>query len=539
MADTKPAPTARPNRRQGILAALLVLAVALGLRLIGIGHGAPDLVYHPDVAKQTFVARRVFLGELSLAAAYPSNVGMALYPYGTAVITGRLLRAIAPLMGNPDLASVHRWYWAFWMRFLSTALFVAPALVVLATLRRRLGTPAALAISLLLVAEPVCSQISHYGMNDAPLLGMLMLAWVFALQMPDEPRAFPVHSLLCGLSLGLGFGIKYQALLGLAFPACTWAFFLPSRRLRWCLLSVAAVVVGAVAGALLVTPLLLQSPSFFFGRFGEFMEWQSNVTGLDMSTADRIHQNLPATIRMSTPAGHLVLCVGVAIACVRTLRGRLSVQWRAALAGPLLLCGALLAAVVGARDIARANDLAPVYLFAILASGIALSAGHPDGTPLPRRSLRAAAAVAVLLLCVFGANALLDSLALARPDTRRRAQQWCARNIPAGSVVLREDYTLPVQVTGVRDSLQRLLTTPRARNSLASGSYHFVITSSLAHSRFFDRSSPYRDSDAQEVYRGVARTHEQVARFTDRALPFAHPIVTIYRRPETPPSDTP
>ena len=80
---------------------IVPLAMALALRLTGIQHGRPDMVYHPDVAKQTLVARSIYRGRLDLRRLYADDFKLTLYPYGTAVILGNTFRAYSAAITMP------------------------------------------------------------------------------------------------------------------------------------------------------------------------------------------------------------------------------------------------------------------------------------------------------------------------------------------------------------------------------------------------------------------------------------------------------
>ena len=96
---------------------------------MGIRHGAPHAIFHPDVPKQVLVARAVYKGHVDSRRLYHDDIRFTLYPYGTAAILGNALRAYSAVTGR-DLDRVHRWQWALRLRYLAVALFLAASSAV-------------------------------------------------------------------------------------------------------------------------------------------------------------------------------------------------------------------------------------------------------------------------------------------------------------------------------------------------------------------------------------------------------------------------
>ena len=67
----------------GFIAIPIILGLAI--QLIGIQHGHPDKVYHPNVAKQTQVAIVLFSeGTVNLRNLYKDNIRFTMYPISIA-----------------------------------------------------------------------------------------------------------------------------------------------------------------------------------------------------------------------------------------------------------------------------------------------------------------------------------------------------------------------------------------------------------------------------------------------------------------------
>lgn len=199
------------------MAILIPVLLGVGLRVTGSKHGAPDLIYHPDVFKQALVARAVFAGDPDLRRLHRDEKELTLYPYGVAVLTGWVVKGLSWIAGSGFSPDEPLWNWDLRMRYVSASMYLVASVVVLISLRRRMTALGLFFLGGLLLTEPLNAQYSHYAMNDVPLAAVFLLAWLTADKMTGEGR-WPVWSFFTGLLLGLGFGIKYQALIGMIFP---------------------------------------------------------------------------------------------------------------------------------------------------------------------------------------------------------------------------------------------------------------------------------------------------------------------------------
>ena len=180
-------PKARTMRNTKLLI-LIPLIAAASIRLIGIRHGEPDKVYHPDVAKQTQIAMALYDSEpLTLRQRYGDNIRFTLYPYGTAIILARASQGIARLTGDDTFGTVHRWRWALRMRYMSVAFFLVSLSFILLVLHRHLGPLATLATGLLLACEP--PQLSLQSLRHERCSPRRTVIHRLGVQLPDDPRA--------------------------------------------------------------------------------------------------------------------------------------------------------------------------------------------------------------------------------------------------------------------------------------------------------------------------------------------------------------
>lgn len=513
----------------GLVAAGLVLALGLLVRLIGLDHGRPNWIFHPDVPKQTYVARAVALGDCDLRALHRENREVTLYPFGTAWLAGRLVRAAAPALGGLEAVRAWPyWRWALVMRYEVVALHLAALAMVMGLLWRAWGPAASLGAGLVLALEPVNAQFSHYAMNDVPLAALLLMAWLGALRMAATAgRAGLLWSAFTGLVLGFGFGVKYQMVLGGLFPMVAWGVL--ARRGGWRRVWPSLAVLGltGVMGVVVFSPMLRQDPVYFVTGLPGFMKWQANILGESASTAVKFTRNLGGVARAlaqgCTPLLALLAAGGAVRAFRRRDAGAPAARLRAGLAAGF--AALLLLLVMASRDFIRVNDLLPVLAFLAVLTG-ELFAG--PSTSLQRPFAGVAAAALMFCAAGFGVTAFADAVALTRPDTRVRAMEWCRTHLPPRAVVVSERYVLPMDRPDLVHRPFRFLVSPEVRPLLESGQPLYLLASSLAHRRFSEPFSGYTDAARARFYADLERHRPVQARFEDRPLYFAHPAVTVY-----------
>lgn len=503
-----------------------LLLAGLAVRLIGIRHGEADrMVYHPDVAKQTVVAYNAYQGKFNIRRFFKDDFRNTLYPYGSAILLGRSARALSRISGNPPLHRRHRYYWALWSRYQSVAYILLGTAVLLGALRRHLGSRVTALAGVLLLFEPIQVQLSHYGMNDVPLLAFLYLSLVAAWSMPGEKK-FPIFSLLAGLAAGVAFAVKYQGLLALIFPGVFWLYLLRENGPRRALLSLLAVAAGFLAGSLPLSPLLTRDPGYFFATFPTFMQWQAHIMGEAIPLSVKLRTNLHSLAVISLRQGHVLLWLGGIWAGVAAFRRRKEVRFAAPVCALLLFCGILLAAMLFSRDLDRENDLMPVFALLIVASAFPAAGVLAQAHPPWRRLLLLIPAFGLGI--VFISTALLDSLALHRLDTRMRARHWCDAHLPPQAVVLTEMYVLPPTRADLTCFKAKYLSDPLSQQAIHDNLAQILITSSLASRRYADRGSPFYDPAVRKTYQTMLNHSRLLASFRDRPLLYAHPDIAVY-----------
>lgn len=507
---------------------ILLLPLILGsiLRNIGIDHGRPDMVYHPDVAKQTMVAIRTCNNNVTAHRIFKDDFKRTLYPYGTAIIMAKTMSTVSSIRGNNDLIKVHRWNWALYMRYLASAMFMLSALFAIWFLWRRTGTIPALLAGILLVTEPINTQYSHYAMNDVPLAAILIIVWIFSALMENERKYAPIFSLLCGFTLGIAFNIKYQAVIGGIFPLVSWLLLTKNKSWKWLLISLASVGIGGIVGLLWTNPLLRTEPAYFFQTLPEFMHWQANIMEEEISLRTKLIRNTALLIQQLSATGVFLVITGPIWAVYAIIKKKIADHNKIATISATAFCTIMTLLFIVSRDFFRENDLIPILAFCILLTAFLMAKIPHTQIKLTKTTIPALTFYISIFVTIsaFITTSTLDSLALDRTDTRLLASQWCHENIPRDSTVVRERYTLGINKEGVKESRSRYI-------GKDYNKFDFVITSSKAYKRFYEKHSPYYNEDAQKIYNNINANWKKTKVFKDRELYFAHPTITIFEKP--------
>ena len=517
------------NLKYAIPLLLLPLLIGSALRLIGIDHGRPDMVYHPDVAKQTMVAIRTCNNNIKPHRSFTADFRRTLYPYGTAIIMAKTMKTISRILGNNDLLNVHRWNWALYMRYLASSTFMLSALFAIWFLWRSAGIIPSLLAGLLLVTEPINTQYSHYAMNDVPLTAVLIIAWIFSALMEKEKTYIPIFSLLCGFTLGIAFNIKYQAVLGGIFPLVAWILLTKKKSWRWLLASLATVGIGGIIGLLWTNPLLRAEPGYFFQTLPEFMHWQSNILKKEIPFQTKLTNNIVYLFQYLSTTGIFLILIGPIWAIYALITKKISNKDKVPIISATAFVIIITLILVVSRDFLfmRENDLIPILSFCILLTAFCMAKIIPEKITLTKKNIPALAiyVCVVVTISAFTITSLLDSRALGRTDTRLLASQWCHDNIQAGKTVMRERYTLGMNKEGVKEHRSRYIGTNYKNVDV-------VITSSKAYRRFYEKHSPYYNEPAQQPYNDINKNWKKTKLFQDRELYFAHPTITVFEKPE-------
>ena len=258
-----PSTEGKPSRRREWIAIGAVTAIALVLRLAGIGWGLPNsehyFSYHPD---------EIFLLLPSFGFAQ-GDWNPHFFNYGTlyiylvgipAVIFGLVPTALFP-QGLAPLYLTGR---------LVTAMLGTASVPLLYLALKRENKSLAWGSAFLLTICPLHVINSHYATVDVPATFFLVLAFLFALR--GAERAGPRWAVLTGLAVGFAAATKYNA--GLFLIPALLAPALAKRSsagIAWWL----GVLLAAAAGFLVCNP-WIGTPEF---RRGFLFEWRHAQAG--------------------------------------------------------------------------------------------------------------------------------------------------------------------------------------------------------------------------------------------------------------------
>lgn len=505
-----------------------ILIIGALVRVVGIKHGEPNMLFHPDVSKIVWVETLAYEGNTESIEGDGGDFRFKAYPYGHAIITGTILRYFDRLTGydRPDIrweTPETRWYWAYLIRSFSAASYLLAVIALMLVCRRFLSYAGLAILGLLLVLEPYNSQYSHYGMNDVTMTAFLMFTWACIPGMMRKGWQAVIWSAVAGICLGEAFGVKYQAILGGIIVLPIFIIDLTNRDWRMLLLKCCAFGVTLLVGAWLTCP-LLHTPVAFWHLFIPFMEWQSEIVQRDTSWLTGLGYNLILSIRMLGKSGHLILIAGGIWGGITLYRKSQIVALRQFIMSGLIFCGLMLIILMGFRTLPRSNDMLPLFPF--LSGMLALFLGNKVvfSSMQWRRYIWASAG---LLVVWFGISTTLDSIALSKPDSRELALQWCLDNVQPGQKIYREHYTLALNKDGVNEQLMAFATRGTQKGRILENNFDYTMLSSLAHERFFDPLSPYYSKKNTEYYNYLFKEYPVLAEFKERRLFFGNPHIRI------------
>lgn len=485
------------------LAAILTLALAL--RLSGLGWGLP-WAFHPDEIFYVDQALDILkFGDLD--PKYFKNPSLLTY-----LIAGELLvtRALGPLAGPlaPGAAGS-----TYLLARLNGALFGTATVALLVPLGALLfSRRAGLLAGLLLAVAFIHVRDSHYGVNDVPGTFLLTLSlYAAARALGGAERRW---LLLAGLAGGLATSTKYN--MGFFFVPILAVGLLRWRRTkagRTGLLLTLVLAGGAgAAGYLAGTPFTL----FDFPRF-----WADFQVQYGYGNQRWLGQPLaPVPLLYLTSLlqgfGALPLAAGL-IGLAQALR-------RQRAAAILLLAFPL----VYLAFLVPKQLFFPRFVIPLLPNLCLLAA---YGLPAVGARLKTRAALGLLVGLTVAqplALSLVHNRLLFQADTRVLANEWIQANLPRGSRLKIEDYSLRDLSTQARTytpntadlKIERFEGSPEAEQAryFAERNVQYVVTSSFTYERYLlDPPLPgQQESGAryQRLHRSLEQRTELVARFS-------------------------
>ncbi|MCH7903936.1 MAG: glycosyltransferase family 39 protein [Armatimonadetes bacterium] len=258
------------SKRTTLLIGLGVFAVALALRLVGIGWGAPNDIrnhsLHPDEQVITLYSQQIDPTRLDFTPGF--------YNYGTLYLTsvriaGDLALTYGGEIAGEGPAAVNAAFARIQMagRVISAIAGAATAWFVFLILAGRVNLLGAILGSLAMAFAPGHVMHSRFQTPDVFATFLLVVSLYFALRLLPvqeeesiQSRLFVRYGVLAGVFAGLSAGAKYTGILALIALAVACA--LSTDKVRWKTLALGA---GAALVTFVVTTpgVLLESQRFF------------------------------------------------------------------------------------------------------------------------------------------------------------------------------------------------------------------------------------------------------------------------------------
>jgi hypothetical protein len=416
------------------LAAILVLAAAL--RVYGLGHGLP-FVYNPD--EVNIMAR-------ALSIARDPNPHYFLYPnlffFALFGVMGGLF-VVGRLVGRyPSLGAFQARFFEdptdFYLVGRAVGVVAALLTIVLTyhLASRHFGRGVARAAALFLAVAYVNVRDSHYLKHDVPTALLVVLALI-AFDRIRERSDLRTY-LISGLAMGVAFATHYYTIF--LAPAFVLYHFTVSGA-RQLGKVVAAGAVAAVTFILLSPFVVIDLPV----AIDHMIANREVVVDRSLSSGSFLLPSLPAYLRFLAEQGlgYPLLALVVAGGVLMARRNfRALVLWGGF---PLLFFVFITYTFFAGR-----------YLNPILPS-LAVAGGLAIGTLQERLGTTAAAIVAGIACLQPIYNDFQVDRLFAGKDTRTLAREWVVENVPDGTPIALQSYSVPLpqSASSVQESLAR------------------------------------------------------------------------------------
>ena len=489
-------PITIPSSPRGVLFALLacIVMLALGIRLYGIGFGAP-FVYHPDEPSIAGNAiRMVATGDLH--PHYFKKPSLLIYINAVVVhLVHSVTNTPLPEDFSEGVKTVTRnpvfFPYYYWGR-VTTALLGVLSIPLVYVIGRRLHTPAAgLWAAFFLCIAPLHVSHSKFAQVDVPVTFMCLLSVLFTVRALQENKL--KDWTLAGLFAGLAASTKYPQGL-IVLPCLLALLFHPSRDKRWSrTFWLGSAGIGAISliGFLMGTP--YAALDFFeFIEKGLAYEWKHYSTGHDGAEGKAtwwwylrslFHKSLGPPVVAAA-------LLGLGYALVRSTRQTLIV-----LSFPLIYF-----IFVSSFPVRFSRQMTPILPFAAIWAGVACDAFSrwlterpswmQEGTRITFRRFVAVPLLAVLIGFFPLYQAAKSSYRRTLPDTRTAAFEWVRDNIRGGTIA-REWYAPDVEYLPDLRTIQVKSLIRRDFEDYRSEGVTYLIASSSMYRRYFRDPSKY------------------------------------------------
>ncbi|HEX2922817.1 MAG TPA: glycosyltransferase family 39 protein [Chloroflexota bacterium] len=498
-----------------------VLGLGLVLRLAGMGWGLP-FAYQPEETSIYVRWAIEFALHGQINPHYFQNPSLLIYLLGLEFLGvfafGRVLQ-----FGQDagDLYMVFRGEQDLFYglsRFNSVILGVATVLVVYLIARRWWGERGALLASLLLAVNFLHVRNSQYAVNDVPSTFFLVLSFYFACRVADGGRLRDY--LLAGLMAGLAASTKYNAgMVVVSVAAAYWVHHpnLAARLKPAALIGPIGSAIAALFGFVLGTPFSVLSFEEFQSGFLEQLAMGS-APWSGQSQAPTAWIFITGIVQGAGLVATILALVGVVLLWRRDRR-------QGAMLFSFFIC---YLGFMGSMELFFVRWVVPAMPFVALAAGYGLI----RILDLPSFSRNRYLAIGLVLLALLQPavySLKLDWL-LQQKDTRQEANEWAERNIPAGSKVAVESFSILDQESlAFRATLQQRdidlvwRATMHDLNYYRKSGYDYLAVSSYNYDRAY--SQPAKYADRIQFYQQLDRELDLMAVFSPRAdgapMPFA------------------
>ena len=449
----------------------LILTLAAGLRMWGIGFGLPYFEHPDEWAVADEALRMLRTGNFSpFSYTYPT-----LYIYAQLVLAALHYAWGAARGSYANPAAIDPAVFYIWARMF-TAVLGTGCVALTALIGRRLyGWSAGLVAATLLAVMPMASADAHYVTVDTPAAFMTLLAfWVMLRclesetesltvseqqdtqvaqtggQMPILPWARAKQLLLPGLLVGLAASTKYTCgilIIALMAVCCMLAWSNSAStvvRLRMAVWLMAIAGFAALLGFTLGTPLWLLEPQRLLADLESIARhYRSGHPGAESSQPALFYWG---ALRGQAWLGAWLVLAGIALAAIRRSRADILLL---AVVVPFVL-------QLSSVRVVFVRNAIPLLPFVLLLAAAALlwafrklaASRQRDTIIASAGSTKITAQPIVLLLATLVLafqplqTALHDEWLRAQPTTRILATEWVEQHAPDGTRIWLEDQTL-------------------------------------------------------------------------------------------------
>lgn len=416
MSDVRPLPALDRRRTRAVLFG--ILALALALRVIGLGFGLPNArhayPYNPDEWTPMQVLKNMDPGRLDFNPHYFFNPTFLYYLYGAGFAAMHLLR-IVDLRGDDRFYFAHPEHLArmIGMGRLLSALFGAATVWLVYRLARRMGVSrrVSLLAAGLLAIHPSHVAHGHFMTVNSAVTFWGTLAILLVVRWTRKGGYRP--ALAAGVVIGLAASTKYSAALLLPLAAFAALLRLVSGRRASTIGEAGSIGVAAGAAFLAGTPYALLAPGEFLRGFHEM----SSYIGEPGDSVEFL-AGLVRTLRVHVWASSPFLLTLGAIGLIGLVRWRdRAVAW--VVAG---WTAAFLASTFGAGSLASDSRFLPLY------PTLAVCAAIPTAA-LWRRSPAGRALVGLTVATLLVLVAMVIGRFVGEMP-QEAASRWMAQSVP-------------------------------------------------------------------------------------------------------------